>query len=285
MSFPEAVIERFLAAHGLGKARRAPLKSDASFRSYERVAAAKGSFILMKAPPDKEDTRPFAALSGYLCAKGFSAPKVLARDHEAGLLLLEDLGDDLYTTLLKRETKRETELYETAVDLLLALHALPPPAALPVGNGEVYPLKPYDGVLLNPELALFAGWYLPAMGVEGADTIQRELEKAFRPLLAETLRAPAVLTLRDYHADNQMWLKGREGTKRVGLLDFQDAVLGHPAYDLVSLLQDARRPYNADLEGRMLDRYLAGGGAARDEFRAAYQVLGAQRNLKIIGIF
>ena len=288
MSIAEATIEGFLAASRLSGARRTPLPSDASFRAYERLAKDGATFVLMKAPPGREDTRPFAALADFLTGKGFSAPKVFARDYQAGLLLLEDLGDNLYTSILKQTPAPAEALYQAAVDLLLALHAIPPPSRLPVRGDEDYALKLYDEALLFPELALFSDWYLPATGVTGAGAVKAGLEALFRSLLADVRRGPSVLTLRDYHADNLMWLPGREGPRRVGLLDFQDAVIGHPAYDLVSLLQDARCPYDADREARMVERYLNGRGrvkSPRDEFIAAYQLLGAQRNLKIIGIF
>jgi len=288
MSIAETAIENFLAAHGLAGARRIPLKSDASFRAYERLVKGDAAFVLMKAPPGKEDTRPFAALADYLTASGFSAPKVFARDYGAGLLLLEDLGDDVFTLLLKRSPEKEVTFYEAAVDLLVALHAAAPPSALPLPREKAHALKAYDEALLFQELALFSDWYLPAIEAKEPATIKAKLEARFRPLLADIRRHPEVLTLRDYHADNLIWLPRREGFKRVGLLDFQDAVVGHPAYDLVSLLQDARRPFDPALERRMLARYLAKAGRTKipeDKFLAAYQVLGAQRNLKIIGIF
>jgi N-acetylmuramate 1-kinase len=288
MSIPEQTIAAFLAASGLAGARRTALPSDASFRAYERVFRDKTTCILMKAPPGKEDTRPFAALADFLVGHGFSAPKVLARDTAAGLLLLEDLGDDLFTVLLKKNPAQEAEVCGAAIDVLLALHEIAPPATLPLSGEAPYRLKPYDEGLLFQELALFSDWYLPAIGLTQAASVRTGLEARFQPLIAEVSRAETVLTLRDYHADNLMWLPGREGIRGVGLLDFQDAVAGHAAYDLVSLLQDARRPYNPELEARLLDRYLAAASRTRmprEAFVAAYQALGCLRNLKIIGIF
>lgn len=284
-------INAFLEAAGLAGAAREALEADASFRSYHRIIEGKRSFVLMDAPPGREDARPFAALSDYLASRGFSAPKVLARDYQAGFLLLEDLGDATYNRVLAEQPGKGEALYAAAVDVLVALHQLAPPKSLPLKQGGRYPLQPYGERLLFGELNLFPEWYLPEVrGGKPDPAWKKPLAGAFTPLFQPVIRESNVLTLRDYHADNLMWLDGRAGIARVGLLDFQDAVAGHAAYDLVSLLQDARRPFDEGLEKRMTARYLEGMAAAGrslepEDFLAAYQILGAQRNLKIIGIF
>ena len=283
----DPAIEAFLAANGWADARRKPLAGDASFRTYQRLHLNGESLVLMDAPPAHEDVRRFIALADYLRSLGLSAPKVLARDIEAGLLVLEDLGDDTYTRVLNLNPGMTETLYEKAVRVLIRLHQTALPGTLKVKEGENFRLPDYDQDLLFQELFLFSDWYLPALLGGGAETWQRDLKKIWQPLLARALANPPCLTLRDYHADNLMWLPGRPGVRQVGLLDFQDAVRGHPAYDLVSLLQDARRPFDAGLEKKMIEFYLEGMGKTdtREEFLEVYEILGAQRNMKIIGIF
>lgn len=268
---PEA--PAFLAANGWGGAEIRPLAGDASFRRYFRVHRDGETAVLMDAPPDKEDVGPFLCVASHLIDRGFAPPRPLAVDRALGLLLLEDFGDDRVNPLLQREPQREEEVYEAAVDIAVRLVA------------EVAPqdIRPYDSAALRREATLFTEWYLPALGIEpDVEGYERAWDEALADMLAETERHP-VLVLRDYHADNLMVVPG---LGQLGLLDFQDALAGHPAYDLVSLLQDARRDVSPELEERMLARFMDGAGIAdRDRFRSHYEVLGAQRNAKILGIF
>jgi aminoglycoside/choline kinase family phosphotransferase len=285
MTARDAAVAAFLAAAGCGDAAVAPLAGDASNRRYLRLTRPGGTAVLMDAPPARgEDVRPFLALTEWLRGRGLSAPAPLATDLDAGLLLLEDLGDELFVRHLARRPGSETALYAAAVDLLAGLASVPPPAR--IGSGPVaMDLLPYDGAVLGREAELFTGWWLPAVAA-----VSPGMAADYAGLVAEATAPVAgareVLVLRDYHAENLLWLPGRAGDARVGLLDYQDALAGHAAYDLVSLLEDARRDTGAELRAAMVARYLA----ARPEldaeaFRAAYAILGAQRNLKIIGIF
>lgn len=264
----------FLARHGWGSARIAPLAGDASFRRYFRVHAADGSSaVLMDAPAPHEDPRRFLAIAEHLRGIGLSAPAPLAAEPDAGLVLLEDFGDARLGSLLAAAPGREVALYDTAVDALAHLqrHAAPPDAA-------AYGLAEY-----RREVDLFIEWWAPAAGLRvDRDGWAEAWEEALTPLLDQP---HGVLALRDYHADNLMVLDGRTGVRALGLLDFQDALAGHPAYDLVSLLQDARRDVSAVVEARGLARFAQATGHAPDQFRSAYELLGAQRNLKIIGVF
>ena len=273
MTPPEAAAD-FLARHGWGGAEIRPLAGDASFRRYFRVNRAGGeTAVLMDAPPEHEDVGPFLTVAGHLLDRGFSPPRPLAIDRAQGLLLLEDFGDDRVGPLLQREPQRERSIYESAVDILARLAALPAPPDL----------SPYDDEAMSREVSLFTEWYLPALAIE-ADVAN--YLPAWREMWGDVLRvaeAAPVLVLRDYHADNLMV---RPDGKGLGLLDFQDALAGHPAYDLVSLLQDARRDVAPELEEAMIGRYCAAANVAdRDRFRAHYETLGAQRNSKILGIF
>lgn len=268
---PPVTAPAFLARHGWGGARIAPLAGDASFRRYFRVHDDAGrTAVLMDAPPEKEDSRPFLAIGKQLNAMGFSAPQALATELDIGLVLLEDFGDDRVGLVLARDPGRETAVYEAAVDILAALHDFPAGAVPPYAEPE-----------LLREARLFPEWYLPAMGVPEAPGY----DAAWAPLWAAVRAEPPVLTLRDYHADNLM-LIDRPGLRGLGLLDYQDALAGHPAYDLASLLQDIRRSVSPALEAAMIDRYLAARpGVDPAGFRIAYAILAAQRNIKILGVF
>ncbi|HEX2764782.1 MAG TPA: phosphotransferase [Allosphingosinicella sp.] len=271
---PPAAAPAFLERHGWEGAEIKPLAGDASFRRYFRVHRSDGeTAVLMDAPPEHEDIGPFLTVAGHLLDRGFSPPRPLAIDRGRGLLLLEDFGDDRVGPLLQREPWREREIYEAAVDILARLAGQPAPPDLPA----------YDEAAMEREVLLFTDWYLPALD-EPAD--EGHFLAAWRSAWGDVLRVvreSPVLVLRDYHADNLMVLPGRA---HLGLLDFQDALAGHSAYDLVSLLQDARRDVSPELERAMLGRYCdAANVANRVRFRAHYEILGAQRNSKILGIF
>ncbi|MDQ4087558.1 MAG: phosphotransferase [Pseudomonadota bacterium] len=270
---PPADAPAFLAAHGWEGAEIRPLAGDASFRRYFRVHQSGRSAVLMDAPPQHEDIGPFLTVAGHLLDRGFSPPRPLAIDRQKGLLLLEDFGDDRVGPLLQREPGREREIYEKAVDLLARIAARSAPADLPR----------YDDAAMTREVALLTEWYVPALGLS---VNEEEYFRAWRAAWSDILKIidnNPVLVLRDYHVDNLMVLADRED---LGLLDFQDALAGHPAYDLVSLLQDARRDVSPALEEAMIARYVEAANVADPAlFRAHYEVLGAQRNTKIIGIF
>ncbi|HEV2748815.1 MAG TPA: phosphotransferase [Allosphingosinicella sp.] len=270
---PPASAPDFLAAHGWAGAEIRPLAGDASFRRYFRVHRGGETAVLMDAPPEHEDIGPFLTVAGHLLDRGFTPPRPLAINREKGLLLLEDFGDDRVGPLLQREPDRERGIYESAVDALARLGRDPAPGDIP----------PYDDAAMTREVALFTEWYAPTLSLEvDGDAFFAAWRRVWQGILAEIERHP-VLVLRDYHADNLMALPGR---RELGLLDFQDALAGHPAYDLVSLLQDARRDVAPALEEAMLERYFKAAGVQdRFAFRAHYEILGAQRNTKILGIF
>ncbi|KQU56061.1 aminoglycoside phosphotransferase [Sphingomonas sp. Leaf339] len=264
---PPAGAAAFLTAHGWGEALIEPLAGDASFRRYFRVMEGNRSAVLMDAPPPHEDCRPFVTMARWLEDAGFLAPAILALDEHQGLLLLSDLGDVRLRETVDQDSDEELVLYAQAVDLLIDL------TRQPAG-----PVPPYDRAVLHREAALFVEWYCPAVGI---DADMDSYRAAWDAVFDHAHAAEPVTVLRDYHAENLM-LVGDD--RRLGLLDFQDALAGHPAYDLVSLLQDARRDVDPAIETTMLDRYCAASKVG-DDFLRAYHVLGAQRNAKIIGIF
>jgi N-acetylmuramate 1-kinase len=277
VSLRTQAIGAFLAGAGWGGALRVPLAGDASFRRYDRVALAGARAVLMDAPPPHEDVRPFLAMARHLRRLGYSAPEILAADAGAGLLLLEDLGDETYTRLLAAG-RDEGALYALAMDVLADLH----------GRADAVPpgLPPYDDDRLLTEAALLVDWYLPAMaGRPVAEAARRSYLEGWRELLPLARAVPDTLVLRDFHVDNLLLLD-RPGLSACGLLDFQDAVAGPATYDPMSLLEDARRDLAPGLVAEMRARYLA----ARPEldpvaFQLSWAVLAAQRHAKVIGIF
>ncbi len=282
----DAEIDAFLARAWKPGSPWRPLAADASFRRYFRVGGEPAT-VLMDAPPDKEDVRPFMAIGDWLVENGFSAPRVIAADIAEGFLLLEDLGDDTFTRLIARDPGLERRLYEGAIDVLAELHRIAPPKYLPVRGAPPFELPLYDDDALTREALLFPDWYLPARTDRPTPPeIGAEFEALWRAVFPLVRAGAEALVLLDYHADNLMALPGRHGTAGIGLLDFQDGRVGPAAYDMVSLLQDCRRAVARDLEDAMLDRYLSARPEVdRDAFMTAYWVLGAQRNTKIIGIF
>lgn len=280
-------IQRLLQNTDFSNAELQPLAGDASFRRYIRVLKGDRSAMLMDAPPDKEDVRPFMLTAQYLYDKGYSAPGILAEHAGAGLLLLEDLGDDSFTRILKaanpqEQATLERQLYAAAIDVLAQWHD----SGAGFSNPQQLTVPVYDYALLMREVNLFADWFLPQiLGKEQALKLASEYKSLWHDLISGTPLATDIWVHRDYHADNLMWLPERSGIKRVGLLDFQDGVYGDAAYDLVSLLEDARRDVPADVVDAMLRRYIDASGVNDDRFMAAYAMLGAQRNSKIIGIF
>lgn len=274
-----AALDAFLEAAGWGAAERRPLAGDASARRYLRLERGRDRAILMDTPPGSGLTvAPFLAVTDWLRGLGLSAPEVLGEDATAGFVLLEDLGDDLFLRLAA-DPGREGEMYDAAIDLIADLHAAPPP---PPARG--WEIPPYDRAVLLREMRLVPEWYLPAAGETSAD-LAAEFDALVEPIIAIALEGPRSVVYRDYHAENLIWLPRRDGLARVGLLDYQDLLWGHPAYDVASLLEDARRDVAQDLAGRLMARYVARSGREPQAFERAAHALAAQRNLKILGLF
>jgi N-acetylmuramate 1-kinase len=300
------VIRRFLEEAGFATAERMPVQGDASTRAYERLILGERRAILMNAPrrPDgpplraglpysrlvhlAEDVKPFVAMARALRERGFSAPAVQAADLEAGLLILEDFGSE--PVAAGDPPLAIEERYAAAVDLLVALHHLTLPEVLPVAPRIEYRLPRYDLDAFLIEAELLLDWYLPQHGATPDAAARDEFAVQWREALAVAVGAPPTWVLRDYHSPNLLWLPDREGIARVGLLDFQDALVGPVAYDVVSLLQDARVDVAESIEVGLLSRYVKA-RRARDRtfdlntFFQQYAVAGAQRATKILGIF
>lgn len=270
---PPAHADAFLAGCGWGGARIELLAGDASFRRYFRVIDGDRRAVLMDAPPSHEDVRPFVAVAEWLGTVGLSAPEILARDLERGLLLLDDFGDWRLREMLDDDPTSERELYELATDVLVHLHSHAPMPGL----------RPHGLDQWLEEVELFIDWYCPALdlSVDG-EGYRAAWRQVLEPVAGDGLGP--VTVLRDYHAENVMLVQGRGGVRRFGLLDFQDALAGHPAYDLASVLEDARRDVSEEIERSMLDRYAAATGHG-DTFERGYWTLAAQRNARIMGVF
>ncbi|MEJ1970638.1 MAG: phosphotransferase [Rhizomicrobium sp.] len=303
----------FLTASGWGDAKRFPLPGDASTRRYVRVVRGDRTAMLMDQPQTAEtpgapadatpeqrralgynavarlasgDVGRFIAVANFLRREGLSAPEILAADPAAGFALLEDLGDDLYTDVLAQGGD-EKALYAAAADVLARLHESRAPALLPPDK----PLFAYDETAQLAEIDLLTEWFVPlAMGRAASGDEVQEHRALWRKALAETFAKPAVFVHRDFHAQNLLWLPARDGVERVGLIDFQDAVAGSQAQDLMHLLEDARRDVSAELAQATIAHYLSAmrdRGMAVDEagFRAEMARASAQRNARIVGIF
>jgi N-acetylmuramate 1-kinase len=299
-------VRRLLDRAGWGAAQRTPIQGDASTRAYERLTGATGETAILMISPPRPDGPPvrrgkpysaiaklaesvhaFVAVDRGLRALGLSAPRIYGEDLAAGLLLLEDLGDEPVVG----DGAPIPERYGEAARLLARLHGGSLPDALPVAEGRQHVLPAYDLEALLIEVELLLDWYAPNVARKLPSAASRaEFLALWAEVLEEVVAAPWTWTLRDYHSPNLIWLAEREDVARVGLIDFQDAVLGHPAYDLVSLLQDARVTVPADLELALLGHYARERAAADFRFdmaalARAYAILGAQRATKIAGIF
>jgi hypothetical protein len=302
----------FLNKVGWGEAEIAPLPGDASTRRYARLRHSARQAMLMDQPQGAEsavaapdageavrralgynavarlagaDCRRFAAVSNYLSAHGLSSPKILAADYAQGLLVIEDLGDDLFTEVVNEASGEK--LYNAAVEILAKLHTERAPKSLPGG----IPLFVYDEIALIAETDLMLEWFFPlGLGRPASEAEYKEHRALWKAALNAIRGSDVVFVHRDYHAQNLLWLPEREGLGRVGLIDFQDAVAGSRAYDLISLVEDARRDVPPALAESATRHYLASAkeyGAPVDEehFRAEMAVMAAQRNTKIVGIF
>ncbi len=264
---PPPGLDAFLNEHGWNGAAVSPVAGDASFRRYFRVLSGSGDkAILMDAPPPHEDPRPFIEIAEYLKSAGFRAPGIFAKDLSRGLVLIEDFGDDRMREHLDAHPEDEVDVYRRAIDTIVGLSCAESPN-----------LPPYDEATYMREVNLLTEWYMPAMGLR---VEQSGFDAVWKAALAAVAGEQTVTVLRDYHAENIMLLADGEQ----GIIDFQDALVGHPAYDLVSLLQDARRDVSPELELTML-RYYKDRATPDADFDLHYALLGAQRNTKIIGIF
>lgn len=312
-----AEIDAFLESVGWQDAQRRPLPGDASTRRYVRLVHAPNVAMLLDQPQGAEtvacppnateeqrqqlgynavarlagpDTRQFAAIAAELNGIGLSAPKVLASNHASGLLLIEDLGDARFADII-RDGEPEAPLYAAAVETLSALHAHPAPKTMRSAKGIEANLLSYDRLAMMVEVDLLPEWFFPAAsGMACPPGARDDYRAAWSKVLTGLSGAPPVMTLRDFHAENLMWLPDRDGVARVGLLDFQDALAGSPAYDLISLLEDARRDVSPALAEAMTAHYISlrksrQAGFDAGALRQDAAILAAQRNAKIIGIF
>jgi hypothetical protein len=301
-----AAERKFLDEAGCGEATRERIAGDASARSYQRLTARSRPLILMNSPRRAdgpavrkgkpysalahlaEDVTPFVALANGLRERGFSAPEILATDLAEGFLLLEDLGS---TGVVEGDPPAPiAERYQAAADVLVALHGQRLPDTLPVTAQLVHRIPSYDLDALLIEAELLLDWYLPYRGVPVTGTIRDTYAAMWRDALAPALAAPRTWVLRDFHSPNLLWLPERTGIARVGVLDFQDALMGPAAYDVASLLQDARVDVPEELEIELLGRYATARRHADADFDVAsfvqmYSTLAAQRAAKILGIF
>jgi len=304
-------LERLLAETGFAGAERTPLAGDASTRRYERLALGGHRAMLMDAPRSNESApcppgatpaerramgwnaasrlaasrvEAFVAVAQHLENLGLSPPKVYGADCEAGYAILEDLGDDLYAHVIPQGTD-EIGLYEEAARVLAHVHAAPVPNRIEGVGGATWPVLDYDALALEVNADLFVEWLPRAADVHIDDAAHARWEKVRDSLIVKALGFPRAFTIRDYHAENLLWLPERQGIQRVGLLDFQDAVRGWRAWDFSMLLHDARRDVSYPAHEAAIRAYLDACGASDVEFRRELAVLGALNTMRILGIF
>ena len=299
-------LRAFLDESGYGEAERRRMQGDASTRIFERLTLDEQTVILMNAPPHPdgppvrdgkpysaiahlaESTIPYVALAGALRERNLSAPVILHADTDQGLIIMEDLGDE---RIVEGDPPVPIEArYQAALDVLISLHRRRLPERLPVAPHRDYRLPHYDMDAFLIEAELLLDWYLVRVGAPAGEERRAAFVSLWRQALAPALEAPPTWVLRDYHSPNLLWLAVREDVARVGVLDFQDCVIGPAAYDVASLLQDARVDVPEALEMALLGRYVRARQSADDRFEAAafarlYATLAAQRATKILGIF
>ena len=273
MTKREEKIGELLRKNNLLCATIEKIKSDASNRKYLRLIQGKKTVILMDSNPKKnEPINNFIYFTNFLRKHNFSAPKIYDSDIPNGLLLLEDLGKKNFADVLKVRPKIESNIYKEAVNQLIKMQSNQIPKLA----------KSYSIEILIKEALLFTKWYLGEMN---SSKLSTEFVSLLMPLMEKIVQKSTTLVLRDFHAENLIWMQNRKSFRRVGLLDYQDALIGHPAYDIASLLKDARRDVSVELRDRMTDYYLEKTNHNKDLFLRDYSILSAQRNLKIIGIF
>lgn len=303
-------LERLLEQTGFAEAERVPLAGDASTRCYERLRAGDRRAVLMDAPPKEDPPCPagatpaerramgwnavarlaasrveaFAAVASYLRSMGLTAPEIYGTDASAGFAVLEDLGDDLYANVIGGSAE-EIPLYQAAAQLLAHVHSVEAPAKLAAPDGAIWPILDYDALALEVNADLFVEWLPKAQDIRIDDAHRARWEKVRDGLIVKALGFPRAFTIRDYHAENLLWLPERGGLKRVGLLDFQDAVRGWRAWDFSMLLHDARRDVSGEAQDAAIGAYLDITGAGEGEFRRELAVLGAINIMRILGIF
>jgi N-acetylmuramate 1-kinase len=306
-----AALERLLDATGFAAARRQPFPGDASTRRYERLILPERTAILMDAPRSNESppcppgateeerlasgwnaisrlaasrVEGFVAVADHLAELGLSAPQIYGVNAPAGFAVIEDLGDNLFTNAIAAG-EDEIQLYCAAADVLAQAHAAPMPETLDSPDGE-WPLLDYDGLALAANADLFVDWApRHADGIRVDDAARARWERIRDGLIAQAMGMTRAFTIRDYHAENLLWLPDRDGVRRVGLLDFQDAVRGWPAWDFAMLLQDARRDVSTIAAEAAIQRYLRRSEMNEAVFRHQLAILGALNALRIIGIF
>lgn len=270
-------IHKFIIGAGFEQFRCESIPGDASKREYYRIYTVNNTYILMDSSANYESIQPFINMDNLLLTHGVRAPIIIATDQQNGLLLLEDLGQNSFTKFLKMHPDKEQELYDAAIDVLVKTYEIGSDLKLPKQNTQ----------LLNNGISVFLDWYVKdKIPTVIFNQVSNELYQIFEKLYVRLASLNQVLVHRDYMADNLLWIEKGEGLQRVGVIDFQDAVVGSPAYDVVSLLEDARRDVSSDVvtaaKQRFIDKIPTMNTRA---FEDSYAILGAQRNIRIIGVF
>jgi aminoglycoside/choline kinase family phosphotransferase len=270
------LVNKFLERNNINNFNYKKIAGDASFRSYYRVFLEGQTYILMHAPKPYENVEPFIEIAKILKEFNLNSPKIIAQDIENGLLLLQDFGDNTFSKYLVKNPSTELQLYQNAIDCLIKIHKI---------DCKNLPIKKYNIATLYREVALFINWYLPYKNHKISLSEIKFYKSSWIDLFDKLSKQEGVLVLRDYHADNLMILGREENSSNVGLLDFQDALIGSHAYDIVSLLEDARRDIDSKNSQKLFDYFVSKSNYCEQELKIDFEIISLQRNIKILGIF
>lgn len=270
------LVNKFLERNNFNNFNYKKIAGDASFRSYYRVFLEGQTYILMHAPKPYENVEPFIEIAKILKEFNLNSPKIIAQDIENGLLLLQDFGDNTFSKYLVKNPSTELQLYQNAIDCLIKIHKI---------DCKNLPIKKYNIATLYREVALFINWYLPYKNHKISLSEIKFYKSSWIDLFDKLSKQEGVLVLRDYHADNLMILGREENSSNVGLLDFQDALIGSHAYDIVSLLEDARRDIDSKNSQKLFDYFVSKSNYCEQELKIDFEIISLQRNIKILGIF
>lgn len=272
------IAKEFLNKNNISDPQISKVAGDASFRSYYRVISQNLSYILMYAPVKLENTAPFIQIDEILLNYNLRAPKIIARDTNMGLLLLEDFGDISFTKFLKENPQKEFEIYSKACDKIITIHQKS-------NLNNSLEIKKYNHAILINEVFLFIDWYLKLNNQTISPEQKMFFKNEFFNLFDKLNKANQVLVHRDYHADNLMIISKDNKFEDIGIIDFQDALIGSYAYDLLSLLEDARRDVDQSNQQKLFDYFIKSSNYDYHQFMIDYEVISLQRNIKILGIF
>jgi aminoglycoside/choline kinase family phosphotransferase len=276
-----AQLQRFIDSHFSGvKYSMTPIVGDAGLRDYFRLSTQDSNYIIMDCPPSYTSVKPFIDVAQFLTQNDFSAPQIINYDTENGFLILQDFGKvsvrDYILGLEEQDLQERTNIYHLSINLLVDLQKIAPPSEL----------QNFSNDLMCSELSVFSDYYIPYKKNEKISSAKLEqFIEIWQNILSKQTQTTKSIILRDYHVENMMYLDQEKNIKKLGLLDFQDALVGSPIYDLVSILEDARIDIPRNFALECIQYYAEQKNLDFNKVLNDYHILGAQRNLRILGVF